>query len=57
MTQQEAIRRLAKTRQVSTAMLKPLGLSFEVFLRLGTRTPKRYSECVDALLRQFEATP
>jgi hypothetical protein len=50
MTKQQALKKLRETKQLSTAMLKPLGIGFETFLRLGQLPDHKYNEMIDRYL-------
>lgn len=50
MTKQEAKDQLAKTRILSTSLLKPLGLSFEVFLRFAQVDKDTQNKVIDKLI-------
>ena len=50
MTRSEALMRLRDTRELSTGMLRPLGISFEAFLRYGQVSAETREKAVDALL-------
>lgn len=52
MTKDETIAQLVETRTISTAMLEPLGYSFESFLRLA-QMPKDAREGVISQLIEF----
>jgi len=56
MNQATALKRLKETRKVSTAMLKPLNVTFEQFLRLAQVSPKRHEQAIDALIKRTENT-
>lgn len=53
MTKTEAIKQLVETRTVSTAMLKPLGFSFESFLRLAQLPKEQADKVIDDLIRYY----
>lgn len=50
MTKQEAKEQLAKTRILSTSLLNPLGLSFEVFLRFAQVDKDTQEKVIDKLI-------
>ena len=49
MTRTQALKKLNETRQLSTKMLKPLGISFEAFLRFAQLPDAR----ADAIMAQL----
>ena len=54
MTKVQAITRLKKTRQLSTGMLKPFGISFESFLRFAQLSDERCEQLIDQLIAKLE---
>ena len=55
MTRKQAIAELKRTKQISTGMLKPLGLSFEWFLRYA-QLPKEQAEAIlEKVIAHFTA--
>jgi hypothetical protein len=50
MSKEEAKAELAKTRILSTNLLKPLGLSFEVFLRFAQVDKDTQNKVIDKLI-------
>ena len=50
MTKTEAKEQLAKTRILSTELIKPLGLSFEVFLRFAQVDKDTQEKVIDKLI-------
>ncbi len=53
MTRKQAIARLQETNELSSAMLKPLGISFEAFLRLSQVGEKVANEAIEALIKEL----
>ncbi len=54
MTKRQALYELKKNRKLTTAMLKPLGISFESFLRYAQLQGSQADEIVDQLIKYFE---
>lgn len=50
MTRQEAKAKLIETRNLSTAMLEPLGISFETFLKVAQYNDETYSKVMDKVI-------
>jgi hypothetical protein len=50
MTTEQAIKALKETRQLSTAMLEPLGISYESFLRFSQLPDKKADEIISGLI-------
>jgi len=50
MTTEEAIKTLKETRQLSTGMLEPLGISYESFLRFSQLPDKKADEIISGLI-------
>lgn len=55
MTKQQAIKRLTETRDISTAMLKPLGISMDSFLWLAQLSDERQRTITDKLIVNLTA--
>jgi len=53
-SRKKAIRELVRTRQLSTAMLAPLGISFESFLRFAQLPKERADEITEKLIAKLE---
>jgi hypothetical protein len=51
MTRKEAYEQLKKTKALSTAMLKPLGISFETFLSQNKFSPETVKRAIDGLIK------
>lgn len=54
MTREEAYRALKAGKPLSTAMLEPLGISFESFLKFAQLGDKRMSQIIDQYLKTLE---
>jgi hypothetical protein len=54
MTRQQAIQKLKSTRQLSTGMLAPLGISFESFLQFAQLPDAKCKELVEKLIVKLE---
>lgn len=54
MTPKQAYQELKKTRTISTAMLKPLGVSMDQFLQLGQLPKAKHDEIIDKYLKHLE---
>lgn len=54
MTQAQALHTLKTTRKLNTAMLKPLGVTFEQFLRFAQLGPVTTEKAVDLLIERTE---
>ena len=54
MNKQKALNQLKETRQLSTALLKPLDVTFEQFLRLGQWPAERQEQAIDRLIAREE---
>lgn len=52
MTKQQAITKLITTRELTTDLLKPLGIAFESFLMLAQRSDA--DVIVEKLVKQYE---
>jgi hypothetical protein len=53
----EAIEKLIKTGEITTGMLKPLGISFESWLRYAQAPKEAQADLVARLIDHFEANP
>ena len=51
----DALEKLRETRQLDTTMLKPLGITFEQFLRLGQFDKERYERSIDRFIRREDS--
>ena len=51
-TRQSALAELAKTREINTAMLSALGLSFEHFLRYAQISKENQQQFIDLLIKR-----
>ena len=54
MTRAQALHTLKTTRKLNTAMLKPLGVTFEQFLRFAQLGPATTELAVDRLIERTE---
>ena len=54
MTQAQALHTLKATRKLNTAMLKPLGVTFEQFLRFAQLGPATTQKAIDLLIERTE---
>ena len=54
MTQTQALHTLKTTRKLNTAMLKPLGVTFEQFLRFAQLGPATTQKAIDLLIERTE---
>ena len=54
MNKKEAIQQLKAKRQLSAAMLKPLNISIEIFLRYAELPDDRASEVVTKLIEKID---
>lgn len=54
MTKEEAVQKLKEERTISTAMLEPLGFSFESFLRFAQLEKENRDNIVEKLIRRYE---
>ena len=54
MTQTQALHTLKTTRKLNTAMLKPLGVTFEQFLRFAQLGPATTEKAIDRLIKRTE---
>jgi hypothetical protein len=54
MTRKKAIAQLKETKQLTTAMLKPLNISFESFLRFAQLPSDKCKQIIEQLIAQLE---
>ena len=56
MTKKEAIKKLVAEKTLCTIMLKPLGISFDSFLRFssGHRSDEQRAEIIDKLIKHYK---
>ena len=54
MTQTQALHTLKTTRKLNTAMLEPLGVTFEQFLRFAQLGPATTEIAIDRLIERTE---
>lgn len=55
MTQAQAIKQLAETRELYTDMLEPLCITFEQFLRLAQLPKDRFDAVIDKMIAFYTA--
>lgn len=53
MTREQAIKKLRNTGALSTGMLKPLGISFEYFLRFSQFPKQKAAEAITEMIIRF----
>lgn len=53
MTRQQAIKQLIETRDLSTGMLKPLGIPLEVFLRAVQFPDEKWQKFIDRAIAHY----
>ena len=53
LTKQQAIAKLQNTRQLSTDLLQPLNISFELFLRFAQLSKKQEQDIIEKLIKKF----
>ncbi len=54
MTKVQAVNKLKTTKQLSTEMLRPLGITFEHFLRLAQLPKEKAEIIIDKMIEHFE---
>jgi len=54
MTREDAYRALKAGKPLSTAMLEPLGISFEAFLKFAQLGDKKISRVIEQYLKKLE---
>ena len=55
MTYEKAVKQLNETHILSTDLLKPLGISFESFLRLGQMSQNQQDLAVKRLIKKLNS--
>lgn len=54
LTRDQALEKLKQTKELSTDLLKPLGIPFEFFLQFAQRSNKQCATMVDQIIEHLE---
>ena len=55
MTKAQALKKLAQTREITTGMLKPLGIPFDLWLRYAQLDKERTEQFIDGAIKFYSA--